>query len=50
MASLRPLRGTPAPTLSRRFQVRGSQRGPLLMIMNVDGGADAVINGGSKTV
>jgi hypothetical protein len=24
MASLRPLGGTPAPTLSRRFQVRGA--------------------------
>ena len=43
------LGGTPAPTLSRRFKP-GSQRVPLLMIMNVNGGADAVINGGSKTV
>jgi hypothetical protein len=38
------------PTLSRRFRCSGSQRVPLLTVMNGNGGADAVINGGPKTV
>jgi hypothetical protein len=45
-----PKDGTPAPTLSRRFQSSGSQRVPLLTIMSGNGGADAVINGGLNTV
>ena len=40
----------PAPTLCRRFQGSGSQRVPLLAIMNANGGVDAVINGGLNTV
>jgi len=50
LASLGPLGGTPAPTLSRRFQGSGSQRVLLLMVMNGNGRADAVVNGGLNTV
>src|SRR5262249_56754133 len=34
-----PEGGTPAPTLSRRFRGSGSQRVPLLTVMNANGGA-----------
>ena len=41
LASRGPQGGTPAPTLSRRFRSSGSQRVPLLAVMNASGGADA---------
>jgi hypothetical protein len=40
----------PRPDFEPKVSGSGSQRVPLLTIMNVNGGADAVINGGSKTV
>ena len=50
MASRGPQGGTPAPTLSRRFQVRGANGYTPMMVMNANGGPMLVINGGSKTV
>src|SRR5262245_35254611 len=47
MASLH-LWQAPPPRLGAEGSGSRSQRGPLLTIMNANGGADAVINGGSK--
>ena len=49
MASLH-LCAAPPPRLEPKVSGSGSQRGPLLTIMNANGGADAVINGGFNTV
>jgi hypothetical protein len=38
----------PRPDLELKVSGSGSQRVPLLTIMNANGGADAVINGGLK--
>jgi hypothetical protein len=40
----------PRPDFEPKVSGSGSQRVPLLTIMSGNGGADAVINGGSKTV
>jgi hypothetical protein len=45
-----PLGGNPRPGLEPKASGSGSQRVPLLTIMNANGGADAVINGGLNTV
>ena len=45
MASLR-LWAAPPPRFELKVSGSGSQRVPLSALMNVNGGADAVINGG----
>jgi hypothetical protein len=40
----------PRPDFEPKVSGSGSQRVPLLTIMNANGGADAVINGGLNTV
>ena len=47
MASLRPLGGTPAPTLTEGFRF-GEPTGPAIDDHERQWRADAVINGGSK--
>ena len=49
MASLRLWAASP-PRLEPKVSGSGSQRVPLLAIINANGGADAVINGGLNTV
>ena len=49
MASLRLWQALP-PRLEPKVSSSGSQRVSLLTIMNANGGADAVINGGLNTV
>ena len=50
LASLSVPRVAPRPDFEPKVSGSGSQRVPLLTVMKVDGGADAVMNGGENTV
>ena len=50
MASMSVPRAASRPDFEPKVSGSGSQRVPLLTIMNDNGGADAVINGGENTV